>query len=150
MTLDWLSIITLITSFITGGGISALFFFKQERKGKDLDNEGKKVENTSRIVEEYRTLLEHYKTEFEKAHSQVEELTKQVNECQRQLAVVQTELANAQLLYTTANALRCDKIHCKFRKPPIDKEYLTQIAGFQPSEFNSDDEDAELPIDAPE
>lgn len=136
---DWLSIITLITSFITGGGISALFFIKQERKGKDLDNEGKKVENTKSLVEEYKSLLEHYKTEFEKAHAKVEELTDRVNECQRQLAVVQTELANAQLLYTTANALRCDKINCKLRKPPLDKEYLSQVAGFQAREYSDDD-----------
>lgn len=113
------NIIPLIIALVSGGGF---LYYRENKRSKNIDNEVK-------IINEYKELLETYKKEKEFYMEKVDELTKEMDEVKRQLAVVQEQLATSNMLYMSANAIRCDVLDCPNRKPPLDKEFLERIAG---------------------
>lgn len=105
---------------IAGGAIVSLFTMKQTKEKAKIDNAGE-------LVAHYKELLEKAETAAEKANMQIEALSHKVSELERQCAVMQQQLDTCQLLYKQAAALRCEKINCKLRRPPIDREVLEHL-----------------------
>lgn len=117
-------ILEFLGTLIAGGAIVSLFTMKQTKEKAKLDN-------AAQLVEHYKELLDKAETSAEKANLQIEALSHKVSELERQCAVMQQQLDTCQLLYKQAAALRCEKINCNLRRPPIDKEALEQLGNMQ-------------------
>lgn len=117
-----IELLPVISSFVIGGGITALFTVKQDKQTKDLSN-------LKLIIQEYKDLNEQLKREKDEAIQEINQKRKTIDELQdavdkleKEMATMQQRLAQMELFYKNADMLKCELIACKNRIPPMEKD----------------------------
>lgn len=113
----WENIIIALAGVISGGGLLSIFTLKQTKRGKEIENE-------VHLVAEYKELLEQYKTEREAMLQEREEERKRYADLVAKYTEVSVKLDLMEKMYNQAVLLRCDKIQCQQRIPPVDRDKL--------------------------
>lgn len=98
--MDWVSIITGIVGAIAGGGGVGLFFWRQNRTAKVIQNE-------SALSSEWEKLYREQNTKREANDREIEELRQEVAELRSELEMLKAE-----------RRLICTDIVCDKRKSP--------------------------------
>ena len=117
--MDVLTIITGILAAIGGvSGLVALFTLKETKQGKQLENDGHKQEMELRLVNELQDQVEKLNERLDKKDARIMELEDSNASLRGQLDTVNTALAKATLL-------RCTRLQCESRRPPLGYSELT-------------------------
>lgn len=82
--MDWVSIITAVAGAIAGGGGVGLFFWKQNRAAKVIQNE-------SALSMEWQKLYQEQKQKREQNDKEIEELRQEVAELRSELEMLKAE-----------------------------------------------------------
>ena len=106
MEIDWATIITAIVGAVGGGGLTSLFFMKEDKNKKTLEND-------AQASTAWRELYERSDKESEELKAEIDELRKEVNRLMQQ----NTELAVKNSAYLLQ---KCEVVGCDKRKPPRD------------------------------
>lgn len=106
--MDLSAILTVVLTFVGGGGLGAVLMFPQKRKSAELENEMKAGEQ--------------WKELYERSEKNRDEQSQLIDRLYGDLKVARDQ--NNSL--TTENALlkvfKCEKIECIKREPPLGKE----------------------------
>lgn len=130
------TIITALIGALSGGGLTALFTLKQNKRALEIDNE-------IHLVAEYKELLEQYKSEREKMLQEREEEKRKFQELTQKYTEVQVQLGLMQKMYEQASLLKCEKVNCQQRRPPIEKSALNELVGLN-EDKNADNKAATI------
>lgn len=107
--MDWGSIImSVIGALTTGGVFSSIFFFKENKRKKQLDND-------STASSQWQELYERAEAKIEAQSKKIETLFKMNNELRDQNNNLTTENAVLKIV-------KCKRISCEDREPPLSKE----------------------------
>ncbi len=117
--MDVLTIITGVLAAIGGvSGLVALFTLKETKQGKQLENDGHKQEMELRLVNELQDQVEKLNERLDKKDARIMELEDSNASLRGQLDAANTALAKATLL-------RCTRLQCESRRPPLGYSELT-------------------------
>lgn len=107
--MDWGSIImSVIGALTTGGVFSSIFFFKENKRKKQLDNDGT-------ASSQWQELYERAEAKIEAQSTKIEALFKMNNELRDQNNNLTTENAVLKII-------KCKRISCEDREPPLSKK----------------------------
>lgn len=111
----------LILGIIGGlGGITSivsLFFIKQERRSKELDNDTKDLEIETKQSEEWRKLYKQECDELKERDAKIDSLYEEIREHRDEKAQMAIEKAELEVRCTKAELLMCKRSGCAQREP---------------------------------
>lgn len=116
--MNLVSIIELIVAFIGGGGLISLLTIKERKKGLKLENEEKEDSRYSKLVDELQDQVEKQNERLDKKDARITELEDTNASLRQELDVARTAAVKASLL-------RCNRLNCERRSPPLGYTELT-------------------------
>lgn len=108
----WLTIIELVISAIAGGALTGIFTIHETRKSMKIDNKTKEDERWHSFADELQEQITQLNERMDKKDSRIMELEDRNASLRQQLDEKNTSLAKATLL-------RCTKLNCERRRPPL-------------------------------
>lgn len=122
--MEWTTIITsLIAAILSGGGIGALFYRKENKRMKEAEIEAKEVENDRKAADEWQAVAEgkqkridHLEATVAKKDEKIEELYATIGDLRERVDNLSTENAVLKIY-------KCVKIECGDRQPPFGTAY---------------------------
>ena len=132
--MDFTLLIELITAVIAGGAITSLITIRETKKGMKLDNVAKDEENKNKSVERWSNLcnelqdqIEMFQTQINGLNERLEKKDALLQEKDDTIAELRTKLDNVRTQCSVATLLRCRKISCPDRVPPISEAFTGNI-----------------------
>lgn len=110
-------------------GLVSLFYVKQERKSKELDNETKDIDNEAKQSEEWRKLYEEerecfvqackdYDETIKEKDTKIDSLYAEISNQRNQKVELHNKIAEMTVELTKLRLLKCEAVNCINRKPP--------------------------------
>ena len=110
-------------------GLVSLFYVKQERKSKELDNETKDIDNEAKQSEEWRKLYEEerecfvqackdYDETIKEKDTKIDSLYAEISNQRNQKVGLHNKIAEMTVELTKLRLLKCEAVNCINRKPP--------------------------------
>lgn len=116
--MEWTTIIVAIIGALAGGGMLRLLTVKEGKKEKQLDNKDKEMEMELKLVNELQDQIEKLNERLDKKDARIMEL-------EDSNAMLRQKLDEANTNYVKANLLKCSKLACSDRRPPLGFTELT-------------------------
>ena len=110
--MDWVTIITALIAALAGGGLTSLVKIRESKKGAQLDNKEKEDNRWSKLCDELQDQIENLNMRLDKKDTRITELEDANASLHIKLDEANTALAKATLL-------RCTRLGCDKRKPPL-------------------------------
>ena len=110
--MDWVSIIVAIIGALSGGGLISLLTIRETKKGLKVENKDKESDVYIKLINELQDQIEKQNERLDKKDALIQEKDDSISELRTRLDVVSTDLAKASLL-------KCTRLGCKERKPPL-------------------------------
>ena len=125
-------VITSLVTLLAGGGIGSIFFFRQQRKLKDLevkaqeaDVKSDEISNLSASNEEWIKLYDKVQAENDELKNRISEFVDKLEEVHNSKKELWERFSNCQmesskkdLVINELNWYRCELNGCPYRKPP--------------------------------
>lgn len=118
--MDWISIIVAIISALGGGGLVSLLTIRETKKGL-------KVENKDKESDVYIKLVNELQDQIEKQNERLDKKDTIIQEKDDTIADLRSKLDSARTQCSIATMLRCRKISCTDRIPPISEAFTGNI-----------------------
>lgn len=123
------TILSIVGSLGGLTGVVSLFYIKQERKSKELDNETKDLDNEAKQSDEWRKLYEEERACFLSASQEYDAIIKEKDEKidslyaeisnqRNQKVELHNKIAEMTVELTKLKMLKCEVVNCLNRKPP--------------------------------
>ena len=123
------TILSIVGSLGGLTGVVSLFYIKQERKSKELDNETKDLNNEAKQSDEWRKLYEEERACFRSARQEYDATIKEKDEKidslyagisnqRNQKVELHNKIAEMTVELTKLKMLKCEVVNCLNRKPP--------------------------------
>lgn len=102
--MDWTTIITALVSAISGGGIMSVFYFKENRRKKSLENDAMASEAWQKLFERTDKELDEAREDRKRLEEEIKQLRTKINELEIELSELRVN--------------KCEVQGCANRKPP--------------------------------
>lgn len=123
------TILSIVGSLGGLTGVVSLFYIKQERKSKELDNETKDLNNEAKQSDEWRKLYEEERACFRSASQEydatikekdekIDSLYAEISNQRNQKVELHNKIAEMTVELTKLKMLKCEVVNCLNRKPP--------------------------------
>jgi len=116
--MDWASIIIAVIGALAGGGLISLLTIRETRKGLKIDNAAKEDERWSKLADELQD-------QNEKLNERLDKKDALLQEKDDIIATLRHELDDTRTALVKATLLRCSKLACPDRVPPLGYSELT-------------------------
>lgn len=116
--MDWVTIITALIAALAGGGLTSLVKIKESKHGAELDNKEKEDNRWSKLCDELQDHIGTLNERLDKKDARIVELEDSNATLRQRLDDTNTALAKA-------NLLKCSKLQCSSRIPPLGYSELT-------------------------
>ena len=110
--MDFTSILIAIIGALAGGGLTSILTIRETRKSMKIDNNAKEDDRWSKLADELQDQNETLNERIDKKDARIIELEDRNAILRQQLDEKNTALAKATLL-------RCTRLACDKRKPPL-------------------------------
>lgn len=110
--MDFTSILIAIIGALAGGGLTSILTIRETRKSMKIDNNAKEDDRWSKLADELQDQNETLNERIDKKDARIIELEDRNAILRQQLDEKNTALAKATLL-------RCTRLACDRRKPPL-------------------------------
>lgn len=118
--MDFTSIIIAIIGALAGGGLVSLLTIRETRKSMKIDNKAKEDDRWNKLADELQDQNETLNERIDKKDARIIELEDRNAILRQQLDEKNTALAKATLL-------RCTRLACDRRKPPLGYSELSPV-----------------------
>lgn len=125
--MDFTSIIIAIIGALAGGGLTSILTIRETRKSIRIDNKAKEDDRWSKLADELQDQNEMLNERIDKKDARITELEDRCVILRQQLDEKNTALAKATLL-------RCTRLACDRRKPPLGYSELSPAELLEESE----------------
>ena len=112
MTFNIETITALVGMFLSGGGVSIFFFYRERKKTKKLENDALALGNEITMSEQWQKLFERSDCIVQQKDDKIEELYKENGKLRDENNSLTTENAVLKLL-------KCETVGCEKRVPPL-------------------------------
>lgn len=116
--MDWITIITAIIAALSGGGLISLLTIREQKKALKIENKDKESDICLKLVNELQDQIEKLNDRADKKDARITEL-EDTN------AILRQKLDEANTALAKATLLRCSKLNCSSRIPPLGYSELT-------------------------
>lgn len=111
--MDWTAIITAaIAALIPSGLVGTIIFYRENKRGKQLENESKVIEEWQGIADMYKKRCDELKATVDLKDSKIEELYSEGASMRERLDKLSSKNAVLEIF-------KCKEIACGNRKPPL-------------------------------
>lgn len=110
--MDFTSIIIAIIGALAGGGLISLLTIRETRKGLKIDNKGKEQD-------QFVKLIDQLQDQNEKLNVRIDVKDARITELEDRNAVLRQQLDEKNTALAKATLLRCTRLNCERRKPPL-------------------------------
>lgn len=125
--MDFTSIIIAIIGALAGGGLTSILTIRETRKSIRIDNKAKEDDRWSKLADELQDQNEMLNERIDKKDARITELEDRCVILRQQLDEKNTALAKATLL-------KCTRLACDRRKPPLGYSELSPTELLEESE----------------
>lgn len=122
--MDIENILQLLAAIVGSGGLVAYFLLPEKKSRQRLDN-------AERLILKYEPIIERLEKDNADKDAQIKELIKRINKQDLTIGELNTKIRTMEIIGREDRMLRCENVGCKKRKPPINKECLTQTQAEQ-------------------
>lgn len=116
--MDWISILVALIGALAGGGLISLLTLRETKKSLKIDNQTKEDSRWSNLVKELQI-------QNEKLNERVERKDARITELEDTNAALRQKLDETSTALAKATLLRCSKLGCTSRIPPLGYSELT-------------------------
>lgn len=116
--MDWISILVALIGALAGGGLISLLTLRETKKSLKIDNQAKEDSRWSNLVKELQI-------QNEKLNERVERKDARITELEDTNAALRQKLDETSTALAKATLLRCSKLGCPSRVPPLGYSELT-------------------------
>jgi len=116
--MDWASIIVALIGALAGGGLIGLLTIREYKKGL-------KIENGAKEDSRWTILVGQLQDQVEKQNDRLEKKDARITELEDTNATLRHELDDTRTALVKATLLRCSKLSCPDRVPPLGYSELT-------------------------
>jgi len=116
--MDWISILVALIGALAGGGLISLLTLRETKKSLKIDNQAKEDSRWSNLVKELQI-------QNEKLNERVEHKDARITELEDTNAALRQKLDETSTALAKAALLRCSKLGCISRIPPLGYSELT-------------------------
>ncbi len=116
--MEWTTIIVAIVGALAGGGLVSLLTIRETKKGKQLENKEKEDNRWSKLCDELQDQIESLNERLVKKDERITDL-EDTN------AALHIKLDESNTALAKATLLKCSKLACKDRIPPLGYSELT-------------------------
>ena len=110
--MDWVSIIVAIIGALGGGGLISLLTIRETKKGLKVENKDKESDVYIKLINELQDQIEKQNERLDKKDTIIQEKDDTIADLRSRLDSASTALAKATLL-------KCSKLNCVDRIPPL-------------------------------
>lgn len=110
--MDWISIIVAIIGALGGGGLVSLLTIRETKKGLKVENKDKESDVYIKLINELQDQIEKQNERLDKKDTIIQEKDDTIADLRSRLDSASTALAKATLL-------KCSKLNCVDRIPPL-------------------------------
>lgn len=126
--IEWTTIAIAIAGSISIGEIISLFTVKEHKKGMKIENKQKEDERWEKLADQLQDQVEKLQTQIESLNQRLEAKDARIIELEDRGASLQQKLDTARTQCSIATMLRCNKISCTDRVPPISEAFTGDIS----------------------
>lgn len=123
--MEWTTILVTLIGSILAGGIVSLFTIRESKKNMQLDNEGKEIENKDKEQEIHLKLIDELQDQIDKLNERLDKKDALIEEKSDTIAVLRQKLDETNTALAKAILLKCSRLACKDRIPPLGYSELT-------------------------
>lgn len=123
--MEWTTILVTLIGSILAGGIVSLFTIRESKKNMQLDNEGKEIENKDKEQEIHLKLIDELQDQIDKLNERLDKKDALIEEKSDTIAVLRQKLDETNTALAKATLLKCSRLACKDRIPPLGYSELT-------------------------
>ena len=116
--MNWISILVALIGALAGGGLISLLTLRETKKSLKIDNQTKEDSRWSNLVKELQI-------QNEKLNERVERKDARITELEDTNAALRQKLDETSTALAKATLLRCSKLGCTSRIPPLGYSELT-------------------------
>ena len=125
--MDWNSILMTLVSVLFGGGIVGIFTIREQKKSLKLENKAKEIDNAIKDTDRLVTLVNELQDQNEVLNERLDKKDALIQEKDDIISDLRTKLDNVRTQCSVATLLRCRKISCQDRVPPISEAFTGNI-----------------------
>lgn len=126
--IEWSTIVIAIAGSISIGEIISLFTVREHKKGMKIENQQKEDERWEKLADQLQDQVEKLQNQIEALNERLEAKDGRIIELEDRCASLQQKLDTARTQCSIATMLRCNKISCTDRVPPISEAFTGDIS----------------------
>ena len=126
--IEWSTIVIAIAGSISIGEIISLFTVKEHKKGMKIENKQKEDERWEKLADQLQDQVEKLQNQIESLNNRLEAKDARIIELEDRCASLQEKLDTSRTQCSIATMLRCNKISCTDRVPPISEAFTGDIS----------------------
>ncbi len=116
--MDWVTLVTALIASLSGGGLISLLTIRETRKKLNVENKEKEGEVYVKLIDELQDQIEKQNERLDKKDAIIQEKDDIIADLRHRL-----DEANSALIKATL--LKCSKLACPDRRPPLGFTELT-------------------------
>lgn len=126
--IEWGTIALAVVGSVSIGEIINLFTVRETRKGMKIDNKQKEDSRYLALVDELQDQNKMLQEQNTTLHERLEKKDERIFELEDRCANLQEKLDTSRTQCSIATLLRCNKISCSDRIPPISEAFTGDIS----------------------
>ena len=126
--IEWTTIAIAIAGSISIGEIISLFTVKEHKKGMKIENKQKEDERWEKLADQLQDQVEKLQNQIAILNDRLEAKDGRIIELEDRCASLQGKLDTSRTQCSIATMLRCNKISCTDRVPPISEAFTGDIS----------------------
>lgn len=117
--MEWYDIATAASGFVLGGGLTALVTLRDRKSGAVLDNLKELIESNDRTNKEWEEIAADRTARAAELKADLDRKDGKIDELFRTVSELKDRLDERNRAVSRLKILKCERIECTRRKPPV-------------------------------
>lgn len=126
--MDWTNILEVLISCILGGGLVSILTLRETKKGLKIENKQKEDNRWELLADQLQDQIEKLQEQVTVLNDRLEKKDERIIELEDRCSGLQEKLDTSRTQCSIATMLRCNKISCIDRVPPISEAFTGDIS----------------------
>ena len=126
--IEWGTIVLAVVGSVSVGELISLFTVREQRKGMKIDNKQKEDERWEKLADQQSDQINQLNEQITSLNDRLEKKDARIIELEDRSASLQEKLDTSRTQCSIATMLRCNKISCEDRIPPISEAFTGDIS----------------------
>lgn len=116
---EWVTIVVAIVSSVGINELISLLTIKEQRKGMKIDNEQKEDDRWEKLADQQSDRIGQLNEQISGLNDRLDKKDERITELEDRCAELRQKLDEANTNLAKANLLKCSRLNCSDRRPPL-------------------------------